>query len=158
MSKKTTILAAVLILAILAGGCAAKKESKDIDINGLAQSILDNVEFKDQLTQVDDFTVGSLYGIEDGGIAAQCVYVSSGATAEEVAVFTCADADGTTVVKEAAEQRIADMQEGFADYIPEEMAKLKDPVLIVSGRYVILCIADDSDHARSVIDTYIQET
>ena len=156
MRNKTILLAAVMIISILALGCSAK-ETKDIDIGGLAQSVLDNVAFKDELTAVDDFTINNLYDMDEDLITSQIVYVSSGATAEEVAVFECADKDGTARVKEAAEQRITDMEEGFADYIPEEMAKLKDPVLMTYGRYVILCIADDSADARSVIDTYIQE-
>ena len=156
MRNKTILLVTVLIISILALSCSAK-ETKDIDIGGLAQSILDEVQFKDQLTAVDDFTANSLYDMDEGLVTSQIVYVSSGATAEEVAVFECADEDGVSAVEEAAEQRISDMKEGFSDYIPAEMAKLEDPVLMVYGRYVIVCVSDDSSHARSVIDSYIQE-
>lgn len=156
MTKKMILIIVVMAISILAFGCSSK-EAKDIDINGLAQNILDSVAFQDELTAVDDFTINTLYAIEEGLTTDQSVYVSSGATAEEVAVFTCADEDSAAAVKEAAQQRIADMQEGFADYNPAEMDKLNDPVLMIEGKYVILCISDDSGQAQSVIEHYIQE-
>lgn len=50
------------------------------------------------------------------------------------------------------DQRIADLKEGFENYVPGEMTKLNNPVVEVKGKYVLLCICDKPDEARTVID------
>ena len=35
---------------------------------------------------------------------------------------------------------------------PKEMTKLGDPLLETRGNYVILCLSDDNDAARAIID------
>ena len=52
----------------------------------------------------------------------------------------------------AKERRIADLKEGFENYVPGEMTKLNNPVVEVKGKYVLLCICDKPDEARTVID------
>ena len=93
-----------------------------------------------------------MYDVKDEDVTKHAVYVSSGATAEEIAVFEAKDADAAARVKTAVDQRIADLKEGFENYVPGEMTKLNNPVVEVKGKYVLLCICDKPDEARTVID------
>ena len=110
------------------------------------------VTFKDELAPPADAAFATLYDVKDGDVTKHAVYVSSGATAEEIAVFEAKDADAAARVKTAVDQRIADLKEGFENYVPGEMTKLNNPVVEVKGKYVLLCICDKPDEARTVID------
>ena len=40
------------------------------------------------------------------------------------------------------------------DYNPDAIKRLKDPVLIKTGKYVILCVSDDNAAAKECIKKY----
>jgi hypothetical protein len=42
------------------------------------------------------------------------------------------------------------------DYQPKEMEKLKNPVLVTAGNYVILCVSDDNAKAQKIIEEIIK--
>jgi hypothetical protein len=101
---------------------------------------------------VDDKTAQKLYGFGDGVVRNMKVYESTGATAEEVAVFEAKDEASAQTVKKAAQDRIENQKEGFQDYQPKEMTKLKNPILVQSGKYVVLCVSNDNTAAQKAID------
>ena len=46
------------------------------------------------------------------------------------------------------EARNADRIENYSSYIPSEVPKLEDAVIISGGRYVVLCVAEDASGVR----------
>jgi len=146
------ILAAALLFA---SGCA-KNTNITMDTSAVADKLISTVKFSDQMSAVDDKTALKLYGLKSEDVTKLKVYESTGATAEEVAAFEAKDNTAAAAVKEAAQKRIEDQKTGFADYQPKEMAKLKAPVLIAKGKYVILCVSDDNSTAQKVIDGFIK--
>ena len=60
--------------------------------------------------------------------------------------------DAVETVKAAMEKRVEDQKAAFENYQPKEMTKLGDPLLETRGNYVILCLSDDNDAARAIID------
>lgn len=146
-----TALAAALLLGVSALAGCSKKEST-LDVQKAADALKAGVTFKDELAPPADAAFATLYDVKDGDVTKHAVYVSSGATAEEIAVFEAKDADAAARVKTAVDQRIADLKEGFENYVPGEMTKLNNPVVEVKGKYVLLCICDKPDKARTVID------
>ena len=85
------------------------------------------------------------------------VYMGSGATAEEIAVFACKDADAAkNQVTPVVKQHIEDQITSFESYVPGEVAKLKDAVVRTVGRYVAVCVSDDSAAAEKILDKYMK--
>lgn len=144
-----TGLAAVGLIGLLAG--CAQEDPVTLDVPAAADSLKNSLTFQDAIAPADESRVEMLYGIDPADLTAQKVYVSTGATAEEIAVFEAKDTDAAGRVKAAAEQRIADQKESFQDYNPKELTKLGDPVIETQGNYVILVVCDDAQAARDAV-------
>lgn len=141
-------LAGILLLAL--AGCGNSDTA--IDVQKLADDLKSGVAFKDDLAAMPDSVFETYYEVEDGDIVQKAVYAGGGGTAEEIAVFEAKDEDAAARLKKAAEQRIADQKENFENYVPGELTKLNNPVLEVKGKYVILCVCDNPEEARAIID------
>ena len=95
------------------------------------------------------------YDIE--GVEKSVVYLGSGATAEEITVLECTDADAAkNQVEPAMKQHIENQITSFESYVPAEVAKLKEAVIRVGGKYVAVCVSDDSAAAEKIIDQYFK--
>jgi hypothetical protein len=79
------------------------------------------------------------------------MYMSSGSTAEEVAVFEAPDSSTAELMKEHVEEYLADQRDSFEKYIPEEAERIDNAVVQQNGNYVVLCVSGDSDKAKSLI-------
>lgn len=148
--KKTIITVIVLTFAILMTACG--KAEKNIDVEALAKQLHQEVTFSDELSAIDGEMAQLLYNIDDA--VKQSVYLSSGATAEEIAVFELKSDEAAKNAKEKAEDRIKEQIESFRTYVPAEVARLENAIVEVTGRYVIVCVSD-GDAAKKIIDSYI---
>lgn len=147
-------LAALTALLLLLAGCGASggSQATELEPDAAAQSILENVTFRDTLVKAEGGAAENYYRLS-GDVAAYAIYVSgSGATAEEIAVLKAADPAQLDAVKAIAEKRVENLKFQFENYVPQEMVKLGDPVLISRGDVVILVIADDSSQAQKAVD------
>ena len=88
-------------------------------------------------------------------MAAGKLYLSSGATAEEIAVFEAKDDAAAERLLAAAKERVEVQKTAFEDYAPAEMTKLNNAVVERSGKIVALCIADDSSVAQKKVKELI---
>ena len=150
MKRYFALLAAVLL--IFAPGCAKRSPVLSLSSAAAADQVISSVKFKDQMSPVDQAMALQLYGLDCSIVTAGKVYESTGATAEEVAVFETKDAAAMDKVKQAVQKRIEVQREGFQDYQPREMEKLKNPLVVTAGNCVILCVSDDNAAARKAID------
>lgn len=148
------VMAALLCVAGVAAGCGHKDQPKDIDVEKLASDLIQQVKFKDQMTEITPEVFEALYQIDKSEVAEAAVYTSTGATAEEVAVIKAASDDAVDDVKKAVLNRVEFQKSEFKDYVPAELDKLKNPVIQASGDYVILCISNDNSKAEDVIRSY----
>lgn len=125
----------------------------DIDVQTVADTILKNGDFKDNLAVVDNsMALGRLYNLDAGQIEASAFYTNSNATAEEIAVIKTTSSDYVDTVKAAYETRVSGQQDACRDYLPDEMTKLESAVIYVNGNYVILCISNDNTKAEGIIE------
>lgn len=150
MIKITTILL-VAMVTIMTFGCG-KEEVADIDIDRLCSELLEQAEFEDELSQVDDEVIKMLYGIND--YAQAQVYISSGATAEEIAVFEFSDTNTATNGFQMAQNRLEEQKEDFESYIPKEIRKLDRAVVLKVGKYVVVCVSN-GDTAEKIITQFL---
>lgn len=147
--KKGLLLCSVMLLALLISACGTK--SQTVDVDELTDELLTQVDFEDELTELGKDMIPALYGVE--GAVEQRVYMSSGATAEEVAVFLFATEDEAQAGQEALEQRLESRKADFANYMPDEASRLDNAVLERSGCCVALCVSA-GDEARQIIEKY----
>ena len=150
ISAVSIILAAVMILGLFSGCGAEDKKPLEIDIGAVAEELLSGVEFDDTLAELDSEAVKYLYGTGDDISAA--VYMGSGATAEEIAVFEAPDEAGGEALLATVEKHIADQIESYRNYVPTEVSRLEDALVVREGRYVIVCVAKDTNAARRIMD------
>lgn len=147
MKKMFVLMAA---MALLLSGCSAK--SPELDINQLAGSLMEGVEFQDELSIVEADTAKMLYGIENFTEAR--VFIGSGATAEEIALFSFENPEDAKAAVEKAEQRLAEQREDFASYIPEEVKRLDNAVVKQAGNYLAVCVSGGGE-AKEIISEYM---
>lgn len=148
--RKAALVWAVLLLALTISACGGKTQAVDVD--QLAGELLEQAGFEDELTELDESMVSALYGVE--GAQEQKVYLSSGATAEEVAVFRFATEEEAQAALAVLEQRLESRKTDFANYMPDEAARLENAVLKCSGCYVALCVSA-GDTAKEIISSYL---
>ena len=113
----------ILIIVVIGVIVVFTNDNKGItiDINELSKDIIENIEFEDELNKVDNETASKLYDINN--FTSQSVYMSSGATSEEIAIFEFEDKEACKVALEKANKRIEEQKQNFKDYMPKEMKK-----------------------------------
>ena len=168
--KKVLILAMVFMMVFAMTACGGGDQegsgqegtpvSYDFTAEELAGYINDNVEFSDFMGVIDADTVYELYGIDGSKVKDSCTYFSTGATAEEISVMTVDPADADSMLSEinrAFNSRVENQIESFTDYVPAELDKLKDPLIMEIGNSVVMVVCDDPDQAKTAILDYINQ-
>ena len=154
MKQRMTILSVLLCALLLTAGCGGSK-TISLSASSMADTLREKVAFTDQMEKADADTVYALYHLSADQVAEQSVYVSTGATAEEIAVFAAKDEAAVKQIEQAVQKRLQTQKDGFADYLPAEMDKLNQAVIVTEGRYVIFCVASDAGQVRSVVHSFL---
>ncbi len=139
-----TVLAAAVLL------CSCGEQTKEVDIDALAQQIVEGVSFDDALAEIDDSMISMLYNIE--GYTDAVLYKGSGATAEEVAIFQMGSSDDAKTALEQAQAHIQSQIDSYESYIPEEVSRLEDAVVRQDGSYVSVVVSADAAAAEKMLD------
>ncbi len=151
MKKKIAAIMFLIMLGTLAGCSKEKKEDRVIDVHTMAQSLLNDITYEDQLTKVEGNMFQMIYGISQEDIEEYEAYVSTGATAEEIAVIKAKDEATAESMEEKLTDRVEAQKNSFANYIPKEVEKLEEAVVYQEGVYVILSISNDDEKAEEII-------
>ncbi len=155
---KKLFAAALAVLMVLAlAGCSGGEKEKTVEIGDLAQKIVDGLTWKDELMQVtSDSVLTNYYFVDMADVSYWALYrSSSGATAEEVAVFEAADADAAARVKDAVNTRVDDLKFAFENYVPAELPKIENAVVYTVGNYVVLVTNDDDAAALELVKGFL---
>lgn len=141
------IAAALLALCLVLPLAACGQEGEpELNIDELGEELYSVGTFGEELYALDESVAQGLYGTDAD---TRCwVRAGTGATAEELAVFETKDADAAAALVQKLEARNADRIESYSSYIPEEVPKLENAVILSGGRYVVLCVAEDSSAVR----------
>lgn len=149
--KKIKIFGAALIFTLLISGCASQQ--KAISTKELSDSLLKNVTFQDELTLANKETVEKLYNIQD--MVSSYVYISSGASAEEIAAFEFKNEKSAKQAITKVEARLSEQKDSFESYIPSELRKLENAVVKQAGCYLVVCVSDGED-AEKIIENHMK--
>ena len=104
--------------------------------------MLENGEFSDELWKIDDSMVEKLYNMD--GYTQALVYVGSGATAEELALFAFPTEDAAAQGLQKTQARLESQIADYRTYLPQEVPKLQNAVAKQWGNYVIVCVSPGS--------------
>ena len=142
----------MLILSLTACGEKAPKEvtASAADLaKQLTETVSDGTLAADPV--VSDI-LDSTYFVDMEQVEESAAYMSTGATASEVAVIKCTDSSYASEVEDLFKSRVESQSELFASYAPDEVKKLDAAVIKVSGNYVGLCVTDDTSKAESILE------
>ncbi|MBU5625375.1 DUF4358 domain-containing protein [Oscillibacter sp. MSJ-2] len=149
--KRTAALLGAVILLLSACGT----QQITLDIQATADELAQSNLFGGDIFAIDSDIAATMYpDLPEGTSTA--AYASSGASADEVAVFEARDEDGAKAILEQVQQRFSDRRESYADYMPDEAEKLKNAVARQSGVYVIAVVCADADSANEQVDGYLK--
>lgn len=147
-----SIVLFVFCLCVLFAGCG--KENVTIDVAGLADELKNTIPFSDSLEEMSEVAFQLKYDIDEADIVSKKIYVGSGATAEEIAVFEAKDEEAAKRILSAVDLHVEEQIHEYTNYNPDELKKLNDSVKMQKGKYVILCVSDHSETARACINKY----
>ena len=153
MKKTTALLLAVLCLMTALCGCAGKK--KELEPESFVQEVLQGAKFVDSMNRLDDPVVPLLYGVDPADYTEAVVYRGTGATAEEIAVFTAADDAAAERLLSAAKARVDHQIEVFKSYGPAQAMTLENAVVGRTGNYVVVVVCSDGEGAKKITDQYL---
>lgn len=134
----------------------SKDKSYDINVEKLADKLLEDIKFVDELTTKETDFVVQWFFMNADDVEEQKTYMGSGSTAELISVVKCKDEDAAKDVEKVFKDYAAERSKMYADYAPEECVKLDNPVIKVYGQYVVVCISDDNDTAKKTIEGQVE--
>lgn len=160
-----TIVMTVIAAVVLAGcgGENAAKENEDganladrlaaAGTEEIAVYLQEGIEFEDVMQSLDSDIAMSLYNLTDEQVSESYMIGSTGATAEEIAVFKIKEGQ-EEAVENACGERIEAQKAVFEDYVPKEMEKLSKPVMVAEGSTMIVVVCNDAEKAAKLIDDF----
>ena len=128
-----------------------KKKEVTVDTASLAAQLSEKAVTSDTLTETSSAMIAGIYFIPEDTYQSGTAYMSSGATACEVAVIECKKADQTKAVEDLFKQRVASQSELYASYNAGEVEKLDKAVIKSVGKYSVLCVCDDAAGAENIL-------
>ena len=152
--KRVGVLCLLTIWILSACG---KETSISLDVEQLAHQLASQLEYDDQLTSLSKEIGSQLYSYTEEHVEHSHIYVSTGATTEEIAVFQCVDVDRAEEVEDKAKRRIEAQMESVRNYQPEELSRLENALVQRHGRYVVVSVSSDPQKAKEIIQENIQE-
>jgi len=145
---------ALILVAICLTSCGEFAVSS-VGIDALSEAIVSSLDFDDDLAILDDEVAFYIHDAEDL-VKDVAVYIGTGATAEEVAVFEAKNKASMSELKEEIAEYIADKRDEYEDYVPEEVARINKAVIREDGNYLVLCINKDPDKVNQLLNSYFK--
>lgn len=124
------------------------------DIDGFVSDILSSIQFEDSLSEAADNVTARIFHLDSDSLVAGKLYIGSGSTAEEFAIFEANSPSAAAELGEKLKARIDEKKPNFETYKPEEMPKLNNAVIVVNNNLAMLCISDDPEKAKEIMSRY----
>lgn len=131
----------------------AAQTGKTLDVEAAAKALLEGADFDDDLAPLSEKLLTAQYtGMDTDSLVSWKVYISGTASGDELAVFEATDAEAAQRIKAVIDTRLASLIEQYRDYAPDKVQKLENPLLVVEGNYVVLCVSNDNAKAQELLD------
>ncbi len=127
-------------------------EAQSFDAAAVKSEIMGKVVFvKEAEERSDPSAAIDEYGITEQGVTCKAYVSALGTAADQLVIFEAPDEATADAVLETAKTYIEGMAAIYADYAPEEAAKLNGAVIEKNGNYVIVVVAEDSSPAAAIV-------
>ncbi|MBQ2973408.1 MAG: DUF4358 domain-containing protein [Clostridia bacterium] len=150
--KKITAFFVAISMIFAFSGCI-KQETKTYDADIIADTLYAGLTFGESLEKSTAEAAYSIYGLDPSLCTAAAIYVGSGATADEVAVFNCTDSIAAETVMQAINSRKEYLKEGYSDYGPDQVPKIEAAAIISSVNTVIMCICENPESVNDILES-----
>lgn len=148
-AKKTSTMA-----SSAAASSAKSSQTAVVDVTKVADRLLNEIKYDDKLAEAEKESLDVIYpGLPKDKIKAMKIYVSSsGGTSEEIAAFEANDEETAKEIETKLKERVETQKTSFKNYVPEELKRLENALVIRKGNYVYLSVSGDPDKAKSIIE------
>ncbi len=150
MKKIWTMLLAVVLAVGVFGACGSDEPGNEPDVKAVAQALQDGIQFEEALSELPQDEIGYYIKLADG--VSGVMYISSGSTSEEIAVFEAPDKDAAAAMLANIKEYLQAQRSSFADYLPEEAKRIDDALVVQKGRYAVLCVSAQTDTAKQIVE------
>ena len=134
-------------------GSEASEPASSVAPADITAKIMETLTFDDEMMEIESDLIERQYGIDMDKVEAASVYVvSSGAVADEVAVFQAKSAEDVAEIETALHDRVETVMERFVDYLPDEVPKIEGAIVKTNGDYLLLVIHNDAIEAEKIFD------
>ena len=140
--------------ASTAASSAKSSQAAAVDVTKVADRLLSEIKYDDKLAEAEKESIDVIYpGLPKDKIKAMKIYVSSsGGTSEEIAAFEANDEETAKEIETKLNERVEAQKTSFKNYVPEELKRLENALVIRKGNYVYLSVSGDPDKAKSIIE------
>lgn len=137
-----------------AAASAKSSQAAVVDVTKIADRLLNEIKYDDKLAEAEKESLDVIYpGLPKDKIKAMKIYVSSsGGTSEEIAAFEAGDEETAKEIETKLKERVETQKTSFKNYVPEELKRLENALVIHKGNYVYLSVSGDPDKAKSIIE------
>ena len=152
MKKRViALVAAGLAVMGMLAGCGGKKE---MNVDEVANRLLSEITYQDELCKMDLDTAGMILNLADLDIKNAAIYETSGWTAEEIVVLQLGSSEDAAKAKAMLATRVEEQKTNYVDYVPEEMDKLNVAVIEQIGDFAVLSVSNEPDKAKKILSEY----
>lgn len=160
MNKK--IVACAVLAAVMLSGCTKTENTGSSGSSSSSAAVtqsasekttklLTEVEFP-EMVEVSSDRLEVYFGISADKVDDFSAYIcGSGAMPDEFGIFLAKDASAAAEIEQLLRDRIDYQTETYRDYTPQEVYKLEDSFVSVSGNTVIYAICADNAKAREIL-------
>ena len=142
---------AVLTTLFLLVSCGKKSEIINAE---LSQEITDNVEFSEQLTQIDTINAQKRYMLSSKDYSEITAFVGTASVCDEFVIVKTSNTEG---IIEDLRSYIDSKKESYKTYRPNEVYKLDNAIIEQYEDAVVMIITADSDNAIRVYEEYLKK-
>ena len=122
-----------------------------VDPSALAKQLAEETVTSDTLSEISTDIMASTYFVDTAKIETSSAYMSTGASACEAAVIKCSNTDYVSEVSDLLKQRVSNQKDLYSSYNAGETTKLENAIIKTSGKYVVLCVCDDTAKAEEIL-------
>ena len=129
-------------------------KKREIINSELSREITDNVEFSEQLTQIDTINAQKRYMLSSKDYSEITAFVGTASVCDEFVIVKTSNTEG---IIEDLRSYIDSKKESYKTYRPNEIYKLDNAIIEQYEDAVVMIITADSDDAIRVYEEYLKK-
>lgn len=128
---------------------ACAQSNPTFDANAALDALLHDVQYDGALLDISDNAQYYFSGLPDG--TAVTMYTAQGTSSDQVILFEAKQQQDVPVIEELIQTHLNSLSQQAANYMPEEVSKIKDALIYTNDVYVLLCITEDTATAKELL-------